>query len=187
MENIKDRAIQLRKEGRTYPEISQALGVSVDWCKKNLRGVTKPKPTDACVEEIITLGLRPQGVTEYEATGVIFKHHTNASKDKVRYLKNKAKENKDCIIHSGWIDTMNPNQSHKSMNAIALHLMDQVDLLVEDYMGMYPSTNRWSVRHEILKLAFANKISGEPLSYRVYKNELLAEKLEDRLEPTPAL
>lgn len=178
---IKEQAVLLRQQGMTYAEISSSLdgAVSVDWCKKNLKGVTKTKASDKCAEEIIALGSRPSGITEYEATGIIFKHHANASKDKIRYIKDKAKENKDCIIHSGWIDTMKPNQSHKSMNAIVLHLMDQVDLLVEDYTEMYPSTNKWAVRHEMLKLAFSNKMPGEPLSSRLLKNEMLAERLED--------
>src|SRR4030066_398208 len=76
--DIKEQATTLRQQGMTYAEISSALDgvVSVDWCKKNLKGVTKPKPVDTCVEEIIALGLRPQGVTDYEATGIVFKYHT---------------------------------------------------------------------------------------------------------------
>lgn len=187
MTDIKEQAVALRKQGLTYVQISSSLNgaLSVDQLKRLLRGTTKPKVIDKCVEEIIALGCRPQGVTDYEATGIVYKYHSNANKDKVRYLKDKARENKDCIIHSGWIDTMKPNDSHKSMNAIVLHLMDQVDLLVDDYMEMYPTTNKWSVRHEILKLAFSNKISGEPLTSRVYKNELLAELLEDRYKTAP--
>lgn len=181
--NLKEQAVLLRQQGLTYREISSALNgaVSVDQCKRWLKGVSKSKPNDACVEELVALGSRPEGVTEYEATGVIFKYHPNASKDKIRYIKSKAKENKQCIIHSGWIDTMKPNQSHKSMNAFVLHLMDHVDTLVEDYIELFPNTNKWSVRHEMLKLAFSNKISGEPLSSRLYKNEVLAELLEERL------
>ena len=179
---IKEQAILLRQQGLTYPEISSALNgaISVDQCKRWLKGVTKAKPTDDCVEELIELGSRPQGITEYEATGIIFKHYPEASKDKIRYIKSKAKGDKQCIIHSGWIDPMKPNQSHTSMNTFVLHLMDHVDTLVEDYLEMYPNTNKWSVRHEMLKLAFSNKISGEPLSARLYKNELLAELLEER-------
>lgn len=180
---LKQKALELRESGYTYPQIVSALNgaVSVDWCKKNLKGVSKPKQNDACVSEIVTLGLRPQGVTEYEATGVVFKHHPNASKDKVRYLKDKAKETEPkCLIHSGWIDYMKPNESHKAMNAFVLHLMDQVDLMVDDYTTSFPNSNKWAVRHEMLKLAFSSKISPEPLSNRVYKNEVLAEIMEDR-------
>ena len=181
--DLKQKALEYRQQGMTYPQIVSALNgaISVDQCKRWLKGVQKSKPNNECIEELITLGSRPEGVTEYEATGIIFKHYPEASKDKIRYIKSKAKEDKQCIIHSGWIDTMKPTQSRESMNSFVLHLMDHVDLLVEDYLELYPTTNKWSVRHEMLKLAFSNKISGEPLSSRLYKNELLAELLEERL------
>ena len=76
---------------------------------------------------------------------------------------------------------MKPNESHKALNAFALHLMDQVDLMVEDYSEMYPNSNKWSVRYEMLKLAFSKQISPEPLTSRVYTNEKLAEAMEGRL------
>lgn len=183
MDEIRREATRLRQEGMTYKEISSALNgaISVDQCKRWLKGVTAPKQNDACVEEIIQLGRRPQGVTEYEATGVIFKHHEQASKDKIRYLKNKAKEDRECLIHSGWIDYMKPTESHNALNAFVLHLMDHLDQLVEDYTHLYPNSNPWSVKHEMLKLAFSNKISAEPLSGRLYRNEQLAELMESRL------
>jgi len=176
---LKDKAVTLKQEGRTYKQISEELGVSVDWCKRNLKGVTKTANTNECVQEIIALGTRPQGVTEYEANGVVFKYYDNASKDKLRYMKNKAKENPNCLIHSGWIDHMNPNQSHKAINAFALHLLNELEVAVDHYLELYPNSNRWSVRYEILKLSFP-KISQEPLAGRVMKNEVLAELMEER-------
>lgn len=180
---IKERAMSLRKQGMTYKQISSSLdgAVSIDWCKKNLKNIKKSQSNDLCIQEIIKLGCRPQGTTEYEATAVVFKYYENASTDKIRYLKNKAKEiEPKCLIHTGWIDHMNPSKSHDSLNTIVLHLMDHLDLLVEDYLELYPNCNKWSVRHEMLKLAFSDKISGEPLASRLYKNELLAEMLQER-------
>lgn len=182
-DELRQKAVALRQQGLTYKQISEHLdgALSVDWCKRNLKTVEVGE-SDACIEEIIALGVRPQGITEYEATGIVFKHHPNASKDKVRYAKKKARENKECLIHSGWIDHMKPTESHKSMNAYVLHLMDQLDLLVGDYMYSYPNSNKWSVKYEMLKLAFSSKISPEPLSGRLYRNELLAEEMENRLQ-----
>ena len=177
-----EKARIMRASGATYREISTETGVSVDWCKKNLKTVSKPRSNDSCIQEIINLGVRPQGITDYEATGIIFKYHSDANTNKIRYIKDKAKEiEPKCLIHSGWIDYMNPNASHKAMNAFALHLMDQVDNMVKDYIEMYPNSNKWSVRYEMLKLAFSRQISPEPISSRVYKNEKLAEVVEDRL------
>lgn len=180
---LKQKAISLRQQGFTYKEIVSALdgAVSVDWCKKNLKGVTRTQKKDECLQELIALGVRPCGVTEYEASKLIFKYHHNATKDKLRYIKDKAKEMEPkCLIHSGWIDPMMPRDSHKAMNAFVLHLMDHVEELVEDYRELYPNTNEWAVKHEMLKLAFSSKISPESLGTRLSRNEKLAETLEDR-------
>lgn len=179
MEVIKE-AVHLRAQGLTYKEISKELGVSVDWCKRNLKDVSKGKKEDPCMDELVALATRPQGIEDYIATGIIYKYHTNPSQNKVNYIKDKLKKTPNCIVHKGWIDHMKPIESHKSMNAFVLHLMDSVDLMVEEYTEMYPSTNKWSVRHEMLKLAFSDKIMGEPLGSRIARNELLAEMFADR-------
>lgn len=37
----KVKAIQLRQDGLTYPEIAALLGCSLGWCKTNLNGVMR--------------------------------------------------------------------------------------------------------------------------------------------------
>ena len=183
MQENKERAVTLREQGYTYKQIVEALdgAVSLDWCKKTLKHIKKPKEDDECLKELLELGCRPEGVTHYEANGIIYKHRPNATKSNMDYIKEKAKKaDSRFVIHTGWIDHMKPNESHKAMNAFALHLMDQVDLMVEDYIETFPNSNKWSVRYEMLKLAFSKQISPEPLLSRVYTNEKLAERMEDR-------
>lgn len=185
---LKQKASDLRKQGLTYKQIVSALdgAVSVDQCKRWLKGTkgsSKERIIPECVNEIVALGERPQGVLLYEANGVIKKYYPDANDYKLRYIREKAKSvSKNCIIHSGWIDYMKPNESHKAINAFALHLMDQVDSMVDDYMFSYPNANKWSVRYEMLKLAFDKAISPEGLKSRVNTNEVLAERMETRYE-----
>lgn len=183
--NIKGQAVILRQQGHTYSEISQLLNgaVSVDQCKRWLKGVKK-KETDnqKCLDEIIGQSLTPGGITDYQATGIIFKYYPEATPDKIRYLKRRARElNRDCIIRPDWIDPTAPIKCHTSMNAFALHLMDTVEQMVDDFLEIYPHSNKWAVKHEMLKLSFSSKISQEPLSARISRNEMLAELLEDKL------
>lgn len=184
--DVKKEAESLRKQGLTYKQIVSTLdgAVSVDWCKRNLKGTgggSKERINPECVNEIVNLGERPQGLLLYEANGIIKKYYPDANDYKLRYIREKAKStSKNCIIHNGWIDYMKPNESHKAINAFALHLMDQVDSMVEDYMFSYPNANKWSVRYEMLKLAFDQAISKESLNSRAYYNELLAENMETR-------
>lgn len=184
-QNILNEARRLRHEGKTYKEISQLLdgAVSVDWCKRNLKGTKQKESNQDCLNEIIEQGLRPRGVTEFEATGIVFKHYPSANTDKIRYLKRRAKElEPNILIRKDWIDFEKPNECHKSLNAFTLHLMDTVDQLVEDFCESYPNSNPWAVKHEMLKLSFSSKISKEPLAARIHKNEILAEVLEDRMQ-----
>jgi hypothetical protein len=59
----KAKAIKLRSEGFTYKEISESLGCSENWCKKNLKGISPTPVLDRIVEEVKRLGRSPQGVT----------------------------------------------------------------------------------------------------------------------------
>lgn len=187
-ENTLREARSLRTKGLTYRQIVIELEgrISLDQCKRNLKGSKgggKERIDPECIREVILLGERPQGVMLYEANGVIKKYYADANDYKLRYIRDKAKgQSKNCIIHSGWIDYMKPNESHKAINAFALHLMDQVDSMVDDYMFSYPNANKWSVRYEMLKLAFDKAISPEGLKSRVNTNEVLAERMETRYE-----
>jgi len=186
--DIKEQAESLRKQGMTYAQISSTLdgAVSVDWCKKNLskvKGGTRQKIDPECVSKIVLLGERPQGILLYEANGIIKEYYPDANDHKLRYVREKAKDqSKNCIIHAGWIDHMKPNESHKAINAFALHLMDHIDLMVEDYMDAFPNANKWSVRYEMLKLALNKSISPESLNNRVWTNEQTAEDMETRYQ-----
>ena len=101
--SLKEKAVRLRQQGLTYPEISSSLNgaVSVDWCKRNLKGVLKSEQDDECLNELIRLATRPEGVSVYEANGVIMKYNKDRklSKDQIRYIRNKAKsKNCDCLF-----------------------------------------------------------------------------------------
>ena len=181
----RERAVALRKKGMTYKEISSTLdgAVSVDWCKRNLKGVPIPEPTlDECTQELITLASRPEGCSSYEAAGVVFKYHKNATMEKVRTMKKKAKKlNTECLFRPDWLDTNQPTLSHNAINAYALHLMDEIDNLVRHYTDTFPSTSSNAVRYELLKLSCSRLISKEPLALHISKNEKIAEELEKRV------
>lgn len=186
--SVKEEAIKLREQGKTYPEISSTLNgaVSVDWCKRNLKNVVmvrqKVYENSGCLEELISLATRPEGCTDYEAKGVIFKYYADATNEKVRYLKRRSISlNKECLYRPDWIDPTKPRESHDAINAYAIHLMDEIDSLVDSYLQSYPSSADWAVKYELLKLACSAQISKEPLSKRLYRNELVAETLEDRV------
>lgn len=183
MTDVKAEAVRLREKGHTYKQISEALNgvLSVDQCKRFLKGVVVNSDDKKCLEELIVLASRPQGITNYQATGIVYKFFEEATQGKVKYMKEKAKkQNPNCLFHAGWIDPSKAVDSHKSLCALVLHISDEVDSLVEDYLVRYPGADKWAVKNEILKLSFSDKMSVEPLSIRIARNEQLVELMESR-------
>jgi hypothetical protein len=180
-DDLKEKATSLRKEGFTYPEISSALdgAISVDWLKKNLKGVPKGDRQDACLDELIRLATRPEGVSVYEANGVIMNHNKDnqLTKDQIRYIRTRAKaRNHECLFRPAWISTTSPSDSFQSFCAYLLHMQDEIDNLVRWYCDSYPDTNPQVVKYELLEyLKPESKVSG-----RIDKAEKMIEVLESR-------
>ena len=184
MSDVKERAMDLRKKGLTYKQISSALdgAVSVDWCKRNLKAVQKEKITDACIEELIKEATKPEGISVYEANAIIYKHnqHKALSKDAVSNLRKKAKRtNEDCVFRPAWLDPIKPQESYKTMFAYINHLINEVENVVRWYCDTYPLTNPSAVRYELTKYLFP-KISGETLAGRTMRTEDIVETLASR-------
>lgn len=181
-DDIKEQATLLRQQGLTYPQISSALNgaVSVDWLKRNLKGVVKGQAEDKCITELIQLATRPEGVSVYEANGLIMSHNKNKqlSMDQMRYIRNKAKvKDKNCLFRPDWVSTVHPNDSYQSFCAYVIHMQDQIDRLVELYCETYPDTTPASVKYELLEyLKPESKIYG-----RLDKAEKMVEALEGRI------
>jgi len=184
LNDVKERALELRKKGLTYKEISSALdgAVSVDWCKRNLKAVQKEKITDACIEELIKEATKPEGISVYEANAIIYKRNQNKalSKDAVSNLRKKAKRtNEDCVFRPAWLDPVKPQDSYKTMFAYIDHLINEVENVVRWYCDTYPLTNPSAVRYELTKYLFP-KISGETLAGRTMRTEDIVETLASR-------
>jgi hypothetical protein len=180
--DLKQQAILLRQQGLTYPQISEHLNgaLSVDWLKRNLRGVAKGEAEDKCLNDLIVLATRPEGVSVYEANGVIMNHNKDKklSKDQLRYIRNKAKA-KDgrSLFRPDWVSTTAPNDSFQSFCAYVLHMQDEIDNLVRWYCDSYPDTSASSVKYELLEyLKPESKVYG-----RLDKAEKMVEALEQRI------
>ena len=187
-EELKAEATRLRQLGHTYKEISQLLNgvVSIDWCKKNLRGVNTPAvKDDQCLLDVIELAIRPEGVSVYEANGIIIRHSKAAgvdvSKEQMRQIRDKAKtRNTECLFRPAWVSTEKPTESYKAFCSCLLHLQDEMDNIIRWYCDSFPEAQQSSVRYEILEYLKPTK-DGESLSRRISRTEKLCEQMEERL------
>lgn len=72
--DVKEQAVALRKQGLTYAQISSSLdgALSVDWCKRNLKGVKATDKYTRLYEQALTLSKRQEGVTDKELASLAF-------------------------------------------------------------------------------------------------------------------
>lgn len=174
---MKERALELRKTGLTYRQISEQLGLSIDWCKRNLKGIKTN--TEICVDELVEKATRPGGISQYEATAIIFKHHKgiSLSKQDIKNIKSRAVyKDKNCLFRPAWVDPVKPVESYKSLMAYTDHLIDEVDKVVGMYTESFPNTNRRAVRYELVKHLFPF-VNREPLSLHIQRSEGMTERL----------
>lgn len=187
-EELKAEATRLRQLGHTYKEISQLLDgkVSIDWCKKNLKEVKTPAvKDDQCLLDVIELAIRPEGVSVYEANGIIIRHSKAAgvevSKEQMRQIRDKAKtRNTECLFRPAWVSTEKPTESYKAFCSYLLHLQDEMDNIIRWYCDSFPEAQQSSVRYEILEYLKPTK-DGESLNRRISRTEKLCEQMEERL------
>lgn len=174
---MKEEAKELRRQGLTYREISERTGVSVDWCKRNLKGVKSN--LDLCIDELVEKATRPGGISQYEATAIIYRYHKGVvlSKQDIKNIKARATyKDENCLFRPAWVDPVKPVESYKALMAYTDHLIDEVDRIVELYRESFPNTNKRAIRYEIVKhlFPFVNK---EPLSLHIKRSEDMTERL----------
>lgn len=71
----KEKAIKLRKQGKTYKEIAKEMGCSEVWCKKNLSSVLKEKDVEdtKLLQECLDIAKTDQGITAYQILKIVMK------------------------------------------------------------------------------------------------------------------
>lgn len=178
--NKKEVAIALRKQGLSYPQIVKEMKgeVSLSWCKHNLKGIEKSENLKECIDELIFLATRKEGVSLYEANGVIMKYHPDKelNYNQLKYIRDKAKlQNEECLFRPGWISVDEPVQSYDSFLTYVVHIQDEIDNVVRWYCDTYPTSEPKSVMKEIMY--YINGNGSEPLSSRISRTESLIDDM----------
>lgn len=104
----KEKALELRAEGKSYVEIAQEVGCSVGWCKVHLKGVKAAKPDLALVDDVRKAGRSQNGTTSGEIKLMTMKAYPEMIgkelEDKVLEVRRLArKRNPDVVIRPYWM------------------------------------------------------------------------------------
>ena len=190
------QAVDMRRKGNTYTEISRILEISVDWCKRNLKSIVCNKSISLQVSSAISdLALRPEGVTFNECVGVFIQagmvsdpKNDNSYYDVFSTIKKKLmRQSKDHLFRRDWMRSELPLTSFKVLSKLNLNISDYIDRCTDDFMNeIYPDRRNdqrlvESVKYELCMQANPKGILQGALKYNAYL-ESQAEKIADRVK-----
>lgn len=130
----KGKAIELKEQGRTYAEIAEELGCSVDWCKRNLKEVVKNKEGKEMLEKYILQSKSKQAITSGQIKKMLLADFAKglesmSDKETEEFLKEKTTAVERKINKAGGIvrpQWMHPEYSKQSLRRV-LDLVDEFD------------------------------------------------------------
>lgn len=193
-------AVELRSKGLTYKEIVAEMEnrVTIDWCKLNLKGIVNATPEATVKETVLSMALRPQGVTYYECCNVFVEQGLcyetiNEEEDGERTMydtyqkiKRSVKDkNSEAVFRPVWLDPNNAKACLQEMLQNADNLYNRFQGYVDDYMiAMFPDDYnnkeiRKSVEYELSALGIPFKIK-ESVIDRCDRNSVVVLKLQER-------
>lgn len=161
-EAIMNTAINLRKQGWSYKDIAHKMGISVDWCKRNLKEVKKGI-TSPVVHELIQAATRPEGCTHYEATGIVYKHYgeEEVSYEKVRQYKRAAcTAVPSCVFRPSWMSPSDPQGCTQALMQEVSNLWDRVTESTLHLCEQYPDADFADMQRELLHMLSGTAVEG---------------------------
>ncbi len=165
-------AVSLRKEGKTYKEIvatcaeiDKYKAVTLDWCKKHLKGVEKQRLSTeqaaeaTCIEQITTLAVMPKGISSSECKLIIKHNHHLSDAEEIFKLYKKYKAKTLASVPEAFFrpSCLQPNQAKQSFKKIISsgnYIYDIVADYVSDICQQYPEVYSHAVRRELASIVF---------------------------------
>lgn len=183
-ENTLREARSLRTKGLTYRQIVIELEgrISLDQCKRNLKGVKAVDKYTLLYEQALALSKRQEGVTDKELTDIAFKILGTVEKGDINRLKAKIKRKKSddqnsVLVRPAWMSPTTPAKSLVMMNELSHELYENIQHLVDRYIEQYPDTDRKKALQEMVYLSNGWALK-ESLERRMERNYRTVERIE---------
>jgi hypothetical protein len=141
----KERGIILREQGKTYQEIAETLGCSMQWCKTNLKNVPKNTKELDLVKKCIVLAQRPEGMSTLELRYCLVEYYPEhqdedgLTEDGLRLykkVKNKVREKEGTVIRPVWLIPSNVDSIFKAVIQAVDNIDRRVDEEIQDIMKL---------------------------------------------------
>lgn len=141
MQVDKELAIKLRLQGKTYDQICEAVGCTLDWCKYHLKGLKRKDITESDFKELVAKGRSPDCVTPSDINNklIITEGETTIETKKIkrntsRRVSEKLKAEEGVIVRQRWIHPKNATDSYNNMLSYINMLNDTLDEYVRSYL-----------------------------------------------------
>jgi len=194
----RQKALELREKGATYAEIALELNCSVDWCKRNLKGVAKHTNEKDAVKDLIKRAKSKSAITSGDIVIESRKlHPNNFSKESmeaevkhVKRLRDKIKTDKDSVIRPYWLE---PAQSRGIFYAVLRTLQERDERLQEDIDAIrqefsLDTSYSDSLAYALLSMsAQGSKILKRSVVTEINRIEAIVDELEKRNHSTSAI
>lgn len=196
-DSVKQQAIKLRAEGKSYPAIVTALsqyGATERWVRKVTKGVEKGKtPTQQVIEAIYPLAIRPCGVRDAECHEIFYdvfgcewdeeqKKWTMDikpwSKTYVRSEVRKMAEKNGKVANfvPDWMSTEFPEESKATVEEFTNNILAVLHKSMADYVDLYGCCDESTIKREFLS-RIVEGYTAEPVRQRMGRFDAAASTL----------
>lgn len=137
----KEEALNLRLEGKTYQQISEILGCSLDWCKRNLKGTKRKDISEEDYNNLINKGRSFDCVTKGEIISKVnvspsdsYKEYNKEAVRTANRVRRKLAKEGDVIVRQAWIHPARAKFSYDNMIMYINMLNDTLDEYVRSHL-----------------------------------------------------
>ena len=137
----KEEALNLRLEGKTYQQISEILGCSLDWCKRNLKGTKRKDISEEDYNNLINKGRSFDCVTKGEIISKVnvspsdsYKEYNKEAVRTANRVRRKLAKEGDVIVRQAWIHPARAKFSYDNMIVYINMLNDTLDEYVRSHL-----------------------------------------------------
>ena len=137
----KEEALNLRLEGKTYQQISEILGCSLDWCKRNLKGTKRKDISEEDYNNLINKGRSFDCVTKGEIISKVnvspsdsYKEYNKEAVRTANRVRRKLSKEGDVIVRQAWIHPARAKFSYDNMLMYINMLNDTLDEYVRSHL-----------------------------------------------------
>lgn len=138
----KQKALELREQGKTYQEISTELGCSLDWCKRNLKGTKRKDISEEDYNNLTNKGRSFDCVTKGEIISKVnvssndnYKEYNKEALLAANRVRRKLAKEGDVIVRQAWIHPARAKFSYDNMLMYINMLNDVLDEYVRSHLA----------------------------------------------------